>query len=153
MPNLHFLIQRDNEIKKIWLNLVFKIKIMSEFVSISPFFIVASLQSSLAFYVDKLGFEVQYAGPADGPYFAMIGRGPVSLMLKSSGEPVPNYARYYWAKWDAYITVTDPDALFDEYRSAGVTFRRPLSDDTDNLRGFEVADADGYILFFGRPKA
>jgi catechol 2,3-dioxygenase-like lactoylglutathione lyase family enzyme len=25
-------------------------------------------------------------------------------------------------------------------------------DDDDGLRGFEVTDADGYVLFFGRPK-
>jgi hypothetical protein len=48
---------------------------------------------------------------------------------------------------------TDPDALFEEYRAAGVVFNQPLLNDTDNLRGFEVVDADGYILFFGRPNA
>ena len=119
---------------------------------ISPFFIVADLQTSISFYVDKLGFKVQYIGPEEGPYFVMIGRGLVSLMLKSGGKPLPNYTRYEWARWDAYISVTDPDALFEEYRAAGVVFKQPLSDDTDNLRGFEVVDADGYVLFFGRPK-
>jgi catechol 2,3-dioxygenase-like lactoylglutathione lyase family enzyme len=32
-------------------------------------------------------------------------------------------------------------------------FRRPLHDDDEGLRGFEVKDADGYVLFFGRPRA
>jgi len=41
--------------------------------------------------------------------------------------------------------------LFEEYSSRGVTFHQPLLNDDDGLRGFEVADADGYILFFGRP--
>ena len=27
----------------------------------------------------------------------------------------------------------------------------PLADHDDGLRGFAVADADGYVLFFGRP--
>jgi hypothetical protein len=28
---------------------------------------------------------------------------------------------------------------------------RPLADNSDDLRGFEVQDADGYVLYFGRP--
>ena len=28
----------------------------------------------------------------------------------------------------------------------------PLKDTHDGLRGFEVKDADGYLLFFGRPQ-
>jgi hypothetical protein len=126
---------------------------MSDLVFISPFFIVTNLQDSVLFYVDKLGFGVQYMGPEEEPYFAMIGRGPVSLMLKSAGQPVPNHIRYNWARWDAFISVTDPDVLFEEYRAAGVVFSQPLRDDTDGLRGFELTDADGYVLFFGRPKA
>jgi catechol 2,3-dioxygenase-like lactoylglutathione lyase family enzyme len=126
---------------------------MSDLVFISPFFIVADLEGSVSFYVDKLGFGVQYIGPEEGPYFAMIGRGPISLMLKSSGQPAPNHTRYNWARWDAFISVTDPDALFEEYRTAGVLFSQPIHDNTDNLRGFELADTDGYVLFFGRPKA
>ena len=35
----------------------------------------------------------------------------------------------------------------------GVTFYQPLKDDDDNLRGFEVQDADGYVLYFGRPNS
>jgi hypothetical protein len=30
---------------------------------------------------------------------------------------------------------------------------QPLKDDDDGLRGFEVTDADGYVLFFGRPRS
>jgi catechol 2,3-dioxygenase-like lactoylglutathione lyase family enzyme len=118
---------------------------------ISPFFIVADLQVSVAFYVGKLGFEVQYMGPEEDPYFAMLGRGPVSLMLKASGQPVPNHTRYDWAVWDAHIGVTDPDALFEEFRSKEVNFHQDLLDNTDNLRGFSVTDPNGYRLFFARP--
>src|ERR1700761_2486541 len=126
---------------------------MSNFNFISPFFIVSNLQTSLAFYVDKLGFEVGHASPEENPYFVMLGRGPVSLMLKGDGQPSPNHTRYKYRAPDAHISVTDPDALFEEYSAAGVTFNRPLEDNTDNLRGFEVVDPDGYILFFGRPNA
>jgi len=125
---------------------------MSELTFISPLFIVSSLNDSVAFYVGKLGFKVLYMGPDEDPYFAMVGRGPVSIMLKGSGTPVPNYTRYEWARLDAYISAAEPDALFEEYRSAGIVFSQPIRDDTDGLRGFELKDADGYVLFFGRPK-
>jgi len=32
-----------------------------------------------------------------------------------------------------------------------VPFRKPLHTNSDNLKGFEIEDADGYVLFFGRP--
>ena len=78
------------------------------------------------------------------------------IMLKEVGvDPVPNYTRDIKkgiARWDAYVNVPDPDALFAEFSSRGVEFFRPLfKDDDDGLWGFEVKDADGYMLFFGRP--
>ena len=127
---------------------------MADLNFISPFFIVDNLQVSVAYYVDKLGFEVRFTGPHDGPYFAIIGRGPVWIMLKAitpEVKPIPNHTRHEWARWDAYISVPEPDALFEEYNSRGAVFHKPIHNNSDNLRGFEVMDADGYILFFGRP--
>lgn len=78
------------------------------------------------------------------------------IVLKDVGvEPVPNYRRDVkkgWARWDAYLHVPDPDAVAAEFASRSVEFFQPLKDDADDgLRGFEVQDADGYVLFFGRP--
>ena len=95
-------------------------------------------------------------GPEGDPFYAMVGRGPVSIMLKAIAEdikPIPNHTRHEWAAWDAYISAEDPDALFEEFSAACITFRKPIHDNSDGLRGFEVTDADGYVLFFGRPKA
>jgi hypothetical protein len=120
----------------------------------SPFFIVASLKTSVSFYVVKLGFKVLYIGPHDDPYFAIVGRDNVSIMLKEIAadvKPVPNHTRHKWARWDAYISAAEPDRLFEEYLAGDVTFRQPVQGDDDGLRGFEIADADGYVLFFGRP--
>ena len=36
-------------------------------VSITPNFIVKNLQASIVFYVERLGFHVDYQGPDDGP--------------------------------------------------------------------------------------
>src|SRR5918996_1589077 len=47
----------------------------------------------------------------------------------------------------------DPDALAAEFLSRNVGFSVPLKDTDDGLRGFELKDADGYVLFFGRPRS
>ena len=127
---------------------------MANLSSIWPFFIVANLKTSVAFYVDKLGFETRYIGPDDDPFWAIVGRENISIMLKAIADdikPVPNHTRHEWAAWDAYIFAADPDTLFEEYNSAGVHFRQPLKDNGDGLRGFAITDVDGYVLFFGGP--
>jgi catechol 2,3-dioxygenase-like lactoylglutathione lyase family enzyme len=129
---------------------------MSNLNGIFPFFIVENLQPSVAFYVDKLGFNIRHMGPAGDPYFAIVGRDAISIMLKAITpeiKPVPNYTRHPWARWDAFISVDEPDLLYEEYRLHGLVFRQSIGDDPDGLRGFELADADGYVLFFGRPAA
>jgi hypothetical protein len=79
------------------------------------------------------------------------------IMLKDVGvDPVPNYTRDITkgiARWDAYLHVPDPDALAAEFSSRNVEFVQPIKDDDDGLRGFEVKDADGYMLFFGHPRS
>ena len=127
---------------------------MTNLTYISPFFIVADLKISNAFYVDKLGFEIRYMGPDDDPFWAIVGRDNISIMLKAIApeiKPIPNHTRHEWARWDAYISTAEPDLLYEEYRSNGVSFSKPIHNNSDDLRGFEIEDADGYVLFFGRP--
>lgn len=120
----------------------------------APFFIVRDVTPAVAFYRDRLGFEVTFLGPDESPYFAVLKRDGVWLMLKAITPevlPTPNHSRHDWARWDAYIHTPDPDALAEEFASRGVSFREPLGVNSDDLRGFEVMDADGYVLYFGRP--
>lgn len=122
--------------------------------AISPLFVVSDLGQALTFYRERLGFEVTHQAPAPDPFFAIVARDGVQLMLKVVAEDVsalPNPSRHPDARWDAYVHVPDPDALAAEFRDRGVTFSAALSDTDDGLRGFELADHDGYRLFFGRP--
>jgi catechol 2,3-dioxygenase-like lactoylglutathione lyase family enzyme len=129
-------------------------KSMANLTYIMPCFIVSDLKISVSFYVDKLGFKVRYIGPDENPFWAIVGRDEISIMLKAVApeiKPIPNRSRHDWAPTDAYISVAEPDKLFEEYRSKGVSFQTALNNNSDNLRGFEIKDADGYLLFFGRP--
>jgi catechol 2,3-dioxygenase-like lactoylglutathione lyase family enzyme len=128
----------------------------AEISSIMPFFIVRDVPSSLAFYEERLGFEITFKGPEPNDiFFGIVRRGGAAIMVKAVGvDSLPNCTREIGcgiARWDAYLHVPDPDALAAEYASRDVEFFRPLKDDDDGLRGFEVKDADGYVLFFGCP--
>ena len=124
-----------------------------EISGISPFFIVSDTPSALSFYRDRLGFEITFQEPADEPFFGIVQRGRAMIMLKDVAvAPLPNYKREPAARWDAYAYVPDPDALAAEFGSRNVEFSEPLKDTHDGLRGFELKDADGYVLFFGRPR-
>lgn len=129
-----------------------------EITGIAPFFIVRNVPAALAFYRDRLGFEITFQGPSeDDIFFGIVQRGAAMIIMKDVGvEPVPNCTRDIKqgiARWDAYLHVPDPDALAAEFSSRDVEFFHPLSEDEeDGLRGFEIRDADGYILFFGRTR-
>ena len=126
----------------------------AEIVGVSPFFIVQDMRVALGFYRDRLGFDVAFQEPAADPFFGIVRRGAAMIMLKSVGvEPAPNHKRQPQARWDAYLHVPDPDALASEFLSRHIEFSEPLKDTHDGLRGFELEDADGYVLFFGRPRS
>ncbi len=120
---------------------------------ISPSFIVRNVTAATSFYRDKLGFDITHQQPDQDPFFAIVCRDGAMIFVKAVGEdPLPNCKRHPWARWDAYVYAPDPDALAAESTSRGVTFSAPLIDTNDGLRGFELEDADGYVLFFGCPR-
>ena len=126
-----------------------------EVCGIAPLFIVRDVPAALAFYRDRLGFAITFQGPEpDDVFFGIVRRGAAMIMFKDVGvDPVPNYTRDVGKgspRWDAYLDVPDPDALAAEFSSRNVEFSEPLKDTGDGLRGFELKDADGYVLFFGR---
>ena len=122
-------------------------------VSITPFFIVQDLSASIAHYNERFGFELDFQGPEGDPYYGRVSRDGIGIMLKAIAPgvlPQPNHSRHEWARWDAYIYTRDPDALFEEFRGRGASFVKELSFIDEGLWGFEVSDADGYVLAFFR---
>jgi catechol 2,3-dioxygenase-like lactoylglutathione lyase family enzyme len=120
---------------------------------VAPFFIVHDVTAALSFYRDQLGFAITFQEPAAAPFFGIVCRDSAMIMLKSVGvAPLPNCQREPSARWDAYFSVPDPDALAAEFASRNIEFSEPLKDTHYGLRGFELKDADGYVLFFGRPQ-
>ena len=122
--------------------------------AISPSFIVSDVDETIAFYRDQLGFETRLREPDENPFFAIIGRDGAQIFIKSDKDvsPLPNSKRHPFMRWDAFVYVPDPDALAAEFADHGAAFSISLEDTHDGLRGFEICDPDGYVLFFGRPR-
>jgi catechol 2,3-dioxygenase-like lactoylglutathione lyase family enzyme len=120
---------------------------------INPFFIVKNLQASISYYIERFGFQLDYQGPADDPFYCRVSREGIGIMLKvilPDVLPQPNHTRHAWARWDAFIYTLDPDALFHEFSRRGASFVKELSAIDEGLWGFEVIDLDGYVLAFAR---
>lgn len=125
-----------------------------ELETVSPFFNVDNLAAAVDFYNSKLGFATELLVPADDPFFAIVQRDGVRILLKEIGpdiHPTPNHTRHEWARWDALIMSSDPDALYAEFEANDIQFHEPLHDTEDGLRAFELKDHDGYVLCFARP--
>ncbi len=130
----------------------------------SPFFIVRDVPRSLAFYEKRLGFQIRAQIPAEDPFFGLVGRGHAQICLKAVSPevgPLPNHKRHAWAPWDAFVHCADPGALAEEFQQRNTPMHAlvdrpspigPLVDREDGLRGLEVSDPDGYVLFFGCPR-
>ena len=119
--------------------------------SIRPNFIVKDLQASITYYRERLGFQLDFQGPDDGPFWAGVSRDGIGIMLKAVAPgvlPCPNHTRHEWAPPDANIYSMDPDALFDEFSRRGASFVKKLSFVEKGLWGFAITDADGSVLVF-----
>src|SRR6478735_4856593 len=84
-----------------------------EFGGVTPILRVAVFATSVAFYVDALGFSIDWQEEG----FACVRRGRVPLMLCSGDQGPPG-------TW-VYIGVSDVDALYVELQRKQVPVRHP----------------------------
>ena len=110
-----------------------------------PVLQVADVRRSEAFYCEKLGFR-SHGAWGEGPDFAIVQRGEVTLALDRSQQEGPIPVNQYWA---AYIYVEDADALCRACRDQGLEILRGPEDMPYGLRDFDIRDPDGHILAFG----
>lgn len=108
-----------------------------EFGGVTPILRVASLEASLAYYVEALGFEVQWRVVG----FASVRRGKASLMLCEDDQG-------HAGTW-VWIGVEDADALQDELRARGAVIRHPPTNYPWGSRELHVTDPDGHVLRLG----
>ena len=103
----------------------------------TPILLVQNLRASLDYYVNVLGFKIDWEAP--GP-FASVSRDRCSIFLSEGDQGNPG-------SW-VWLGVGDTDALFAELRAKGAIIRHPP---TNYWWAFEmqVADPDGNVLRIG----
>lgn len=109
-----------------------------------PVLEVADMGASLAFYRDKLGFDVDTWG--EPPSFAIVQRGLVTLALALVARPATVSRR----TWAAYLYAADVDALHAELKAVGVAIPHGPESRPYNCREIVVDDPDRHILCFGQ---
>lgn len=115
---------------------------------IAPQFFTTDLAATLAYYQQKLGFELLGTWH-DPPVYAIVGRDGQRIHLRLAEPPTANPDKYPDELLDAYLAVDDVDALYAEYAARGVEFTRDLGDTSWGVREFVVKDCDGRLLAFG----
>jgi len=116
-----------------------------------PQLFVADIAASCAFYTGKLGFSVAFTY-GEPPFYVQVFRDGARLNLRCVDGPVIDpRLRDSEHLLAASITLDDAEALFLEYRSAGVPFHQHLRPEPWGSRTFILRDPDGnLILFAGR---
>ena len=128
---------------------------MTSFTRLTPNLLVASVERSLAFYVDTLGFTRGMTVPDASPFvFASVTGGPVEIFFndaKGAMEEYPGFqGKPLGATGTMFIEVAGVDALHDRLKSA-VTMVMPIETKFYGMREFAIADPDGYVITFAEP--
>jgi uncharacterized glyoxalase superfamily protein PhnB len=102
-----------------------------------PILRVKNLDASIVYYVDRLGFTLQWRSePA-----ASVHRDRASLMLCEGDQGHPGM--WLW------IAASDVDELYEELRARGARLRHPPANYPWGSRECQVTDLDGHVLRFG----
>jgi len=102
-----------------------------------PLLRVENLDASIAYYVEQLGFHLQWR---ENPT-ASVTRDRTSLMLCEGDQGKPG--TWLW------ISTSDVDALYEELGGRGAHLRFPPTNYPWGSRECQVSDPDGHVLRFG----
>jgi uncharacterized glyoxalase superfamily protein PhnB len=121
----------------------------ARFQGINPHFVVRDVVEAAEYYRDVFGFKIlgYYWDP---PVFATVGRDDVVIQFGriDRGQTVaPNRTRRDEAL-DAYIWVSDLDALFAELREKGAKILEEPKRQPWNCYEFSVEDKFGFRIVF-----
>ena len=118
---------------------------MSEISSVRCVLAVLDLKASTDYYETALGMTTDFEVPG----WSFLSRGAFRVMLGECADAMPP-AELGDHSYYGYITVTDVDSLYREYKSAGVQFTQPLADKPWSMREFGIRTVDGHRLMFGQ---
>jgi len=118
-----------------------------------PFFTVHDIERSVAFYVDGLGFRMTKAWRPEGKLrWCWLELGDAAVMLQEFWKEGP-HRNVADTKVGVGVATTfvcrDAVALWREFTARGLAAKRPFVGNA--MWVTELADPDGYALFFESP--
>jgi lactoylglutathione lyase len=118
-----------------------------------PFFTVHDIERSVRFYVDGLGFRMTKAWRPEGQLrWCWLELGDAAVMLQEFWKEGP-HKNVPDSKLGVGVAIAficrDAVALWREFRSRSLDAKRPFVG--NGMWVTEVADPDGYALFFESP--
>jgi uncharacterized glyoxalase superfamily protein PhnB len=139
------------------------------FTKLTPNLLVASVERSLSFYIDVLGFTRGMTVPAESPFvFASVTAGAVEIFFNDAAAAAKEYpgfaGRPLGATGTMFIEIEGPlttgaagtaggpcgiDSLHDRLTTQ-VKMVMPLVTQFYGLREFAIADPDGYVITFAQ---
>jgi catechol 2,3-dioxygenase-like lactoylglutathione lyase family enzyme len=123
----------------------------AQITGIAPQFLVDDLDRAIAYYRDRLGFELDFKYES---FYAGVRRDGFAIHLKHAAKLAAERAhRKQNEHLDAYIEVSGIQGLFSELQRRGAEVTKPLGERPWACLDFYVEDADGYILCFSEPIA
>jgi lactoylglutathione lyase len=125
---------------------------MPQFIKLTPNLLVASVERSLAFYVDTLGFERGMTVPDASPYaFASVTSGSVEIFFNDAAGAVKEYPGFagkpIGCTGTLFLEVQGVDALHDRLKTS-VRIVMPIETKFYGMREFAIEDPDGYVITF-----
>jgi uncharacterized glyoxalase superfamily protein PhnB len=121
---------------------------------LTPNLVVSSVERSMAFYRDVLGFTVQTTVPDASPYvFAIVQSGGVEIFLNA---PDPAFAEYPALKERSlggtltlFVQVDDVRGAHEALKDR-VSIVMPLETKWYGVTEFAFTDPDGYVITFAQ---
>lgn len=120
---------------------------MTQLLRSTPVLRTSDYARSRAYYTDVLGYRVVEEG-GNPARFGIFQRDQSMLFINGwDGGPGASPGG-----WDAYVHVSDLDALYQEMSRANAEICRPIEATSYGMREFEVKDPDGNVVCFGHDK-
>jgi uncharacterized glyoxalase superfamily protein PhnB len=123
-----------------------------ELKKLTPNIIVSSVEQSLAFYCDVLGFERTTTVPEQSPFvFAIVQSGAVEMFLNARGPAEEEYpslrGRQLGGTLTLFVEVTHIEQLYNELKDR-VKVVMPFEKKWYGTTEFAFEDPDGYVITF-----
>jgi uncharacterized glyoxalase superfamily protein PhnB len=122
---------------------------ITKFKDLIPILDVRDVDTAIRFYVERLGFDIDFRDEEHSDNYAGVRRDDVRLHMQWQHEE--EFKKGTAGTLRVRIIVDDPDALFEEYRGKGILDERAQVRETPaGTREFGCRDLDGNGLIFYR---